>query len=124
MDAAMYLSSVFGPFMTIIGAWMLLHPENFMMVWRGIKNSPSMLYHSSALNLLIGFLVLSQYDFWTWTPFIWVTLLGWVMIVRGLLGLFAPQLLMKIFLKHAKVTRFVGVIPLVWGLILSWIGFF
>ncbi len=123
-NAAMWLASILGPFMTIIGLWMLLYYDQLIKVLSGIKNSPALFYLSSVYNLLIGFTILSQYDLWGWNALVLVTLLGWAMVVRGVMGLFVPQLLMDFFMGKPQFTKIMGIIPLIWGLFLSWVGFF
>ena len=123
-NAAMWLASIFGPLLVILGLWMLLYSDNLMKVMSAIKGSAGIFYYSSVFNLLVGFTVLSQYDLWGWNALVFVTILGWFMVIRGIMGLFVPQLLMDILMGNPGFTRVCGIIPLIWGLILSWIGFF
>ena len=123
-NAAMWLASIFGPLLVILGLWMLLYSDNLMKVMSAIKSSAGIFYYSSVFNLLVGFTVLSQYDLWGWNALVFVTILGWFMVVRGVMGLFVPQLLMHILVGNPGFTRVCGIIPLIWGLILSWVGFF
>ena len=123
-NTAMWLASIFGPFLIILGLWKLLYSSHLVKVMSGTKNSVTMLYYSSIFNLLVGFTVLSQYDAWGWNPFVLVTLLGWCMVVRGIMGMFVPQLLVQIFMTNQQFIKIMGIIPLVWGLALAWVGFF
>ncbi len=124
MEDIGYLGAIFGPFMTIIGAWMLLYSETLVTIWRAVKNSPALLYYSSILNLLLGLILMSLYALWDWNLCVTITLLGWAMTIRGAMGLFLPQMFMKLCLGNPKFAKFSGFIPLVWGLALLWIGFF
>jgi hypothetical protein len=123
-NAAMWLASIFGPFLVILGLWMLLYCDQYMKVLSGIKGSAGLFYITSVFNLLIGFTVLSQYDLWGWNLLVLVTLLGWVMVIRGVMGLFVPQLLMDIQMGKHGFSKIMGIIPLVWGVFLSYVGFF
>lgn len=123
-NAAMWLASIFGPFLVILGLWMLLYCDQYMKVLGGIKGSAGLFYMNSVFNLLIGFTVLSQYDLWGWNLLVLVTLLGWVMVIRGVMGLFVPQLLMDILMGKHGFAKIMGIIPLVWGVFLSYVGFF
>jgi hypothetical protein len=123
-NAAMWLASIFGPFLVILGLWMLLYCDQMMKVMTGIKNSAAIFYLNSVFNILVGFTVLSQYDLWGWNLLVLVTLLGWFMVVRGVMGLFVPQLLIDILMGNPGFTKVMGIIPLVWGVFLSYVGFF
>ena len=123
-NAAMWLASIFGPFLVILGLWMLLYCDQYTKVLNGIKGSAGLFYMNSVFNLLIGFTVLSQYDLWGWNLLVLVTILGWVMVIRGIMGLFVPQLLMDILMHKNGFCKVCGIIPLVWGIFLSYVGFF
>lgn len=123
-NAAMWLASIFGPLLVIIGIWKLLYADTFAKVLNSIKNSHGLMYYSSVIYLWVGFTVISQYDMWSMDAHVLVTLLGWAMIVRGILGLFGPQMLLDMYLGRHRFVKVCGLIPLVWGVLLCWIGFF
>lgn len=123
-NAAMWLASIFGPFMVILGLWMLLYSDQLLKVLSGMKNSPALFYLNSVFNILIGFTILSQYDLWGWNLLVLVTILGWIMVIRGIMGLFIPQVLIDVLGGNQKFTKVMGLIPLVWGVFLSYVGFF
>jgi hypothetical protein len=123
-NAAMWLASIFGPFLVILGLWMLLYCDQYNKVLNGIKGSAGLFYMNSVFNLLVGFTVLSQYDLWGWNLLVLVTILGWVMVIRGIMGLFVPQLLIDIMMGKHGFAKVMGIIPLVWGVFLSYVGFF
>lgn len=123
-NAAMWLASIFGPYLLILGLWMLLYCDQYSKVVSGFKTSAALLYLNSIFNLLIGFTVLSQYDVWGWNLMALVTLLGWVMVVRGVMGLFVPHVLINMMTKKHSCCKVMGLIPVVWGALLSYIGFF
>jgi len=103
---------------------MLLYVDNMMKVWTSIKNTPAAFYISSTINFLVGLAILSQYDMWSMDVLVLVTLLGWVMVIRGVLGLFVPQLLLQMTLGNASFMKVMGIIPLAWGVALCWVAFF
>jgi hypothetical protein len=120
---AMWLASIFGPLLLIIGLWKLMNAQSMMKAMGALKNTPGILYYSSVAYLWVGLTILSQYSVWNWTGFVLVTLLGWVLIIRGIMGLFAPRMLLDMLMGHPRYTKLCGIIPLVWGLALSWVGY-
>jgi hypothetical protein len=123
-NAAMWLASILGPFLVIVGLWMLLYSDQYTKVLSAIKNSAGLFYISSIYNLLVGFTVLSQYDLWGWNLLVLVTLLGWAMVIRGVMGLFVPSMLMDLLMGKHGFAKVMGILPLVWGVFLSYVGFF
>ena len=124
MDSAMMLARVFGPFLAILGLWMLLYGDNVVKILTSIKGSPSAQYCSAVFNLLIGLFIINAYNVWTWNIFFFVTLLGWAMFIRGVLALFMPQLIVQWFMSKSTWMKTMGIIPFVWGLILTWTGYY
>lgn len=119
MQIAHYWADVFGPFLVILGLWMLLYSDNLGKIVTSIKGSPASFHILGLLQLLIGLILVRQCNVWNMTGVVLVTLLGWVFLVRGILSLFFPQLLMK-FIARGKWTKFAGIIPLVWGVLMYW----
>jgi hypothetical protein len=124
MENAVWLGTIFGPFLAIIGLWMLLYNENLLKVLNSIKNTPGIIYIIGGFNLLVGLAILSWYNDWSLEAGLLVTLLGWAMIVRAVLLLFIPQLIIKTTMTHRTHVKFFGIVPLVWGLLLCWFAFF
>lgn len=124
MDAAMMIAQVFGPFMAIMGLWMLLYGDNVVKIMNSIKGSPAAQYYSALVNLFIGVFILNHYNVWMWNIQFFVTLLGWVTFIRGVLGLFIPQLVVKWTMSNTSWMKTMGIIPFVWGLLLIWTGFY
>jgi len=123
MQNAAWLASIFGPFMAILGLWMLLYSSNLLKIWSGIKSSPSAVYFHGVINLLLGLVVLSLYDMWSFNPEVLVTLLGWVMVIRGIFTLYMPQLVVRLTMENHDFVKVMGLIPLVWGLALCWVAY-
>jgi hypothetical protein len=123
MSHAVCLACIFGPYLVITGLWALLYVDNLAKVAGAIKSSPGCFYILGILNLLIGLTIISQYNVWTMNLSFLVTLLGWVMFLRGILIFFVPQFMLKTVMGKQKTMQYMGIIPLVWGLLLSWLAF-
>ncbi len=124
MQAALMIASVFGPFLGITGLWMLLYGDNVVKIMNSMKASPHALYCSAIFNLLLGVFIINSYNVWMWDIFFFVTLLGWVMFLRGVLGLFLPQFMVRLQMTKKSWMKTMGIIPFVWGLILTWAGYY
>jgi hypothetical protein len=119
MQIAQYWAHVFGPFLSIIGLWMLLYKDNFLKIAASIKASPASFYILGVFQLFIGLILVTQCNIWVINKVILVTILGWFLLLRGIVSLFVPQLLLKLLPKGKKV-QWIGLLPLVWGILLYW----
>jgi len=117
MQIAHYWAHVFGPFLCLLGLWMLLYRDNFLKIIASIKGSPASFYILGLLQLFIGLILVTQCNIWAMNRVILVTLLGWFLLLRGILSLFVPQVLIKIFPKGKK-SKWIGLVPLIWGIFL------
>ena len=123
MFSAQALASVFGPFLFIVGLWMLLYSKNFIKVISGVKSTPAVFCLTGFINLILGLTIVNSYNQWVLDLSLAVTLLGWVWLLRGIAVLFVPQLVVKLTMSNEKAMNLMGFIPFIWGLILSWYGF-
>ncbi len=119
MQLAHYWAQVFGPFLIVMGIWMLFYHDNMTKIMTSIKNSPACFHLLGVLQFLLGMIMVTQCNLWQLSLALLVTLLGWLFIVRGVMSLFFPQVLMKM-MHQGKGSRFCGVVPLVWGIALFW----
>lgn len=122
MDNSIWLSMIFGPFLAIVGLWRLLRADALSKVIASAKATPGVFYLMCFITLLIGLVVVNLYNVWSFSIAVFITLYGWLMLVRGLVGFFFPKALMDC-MSHKTCLKVWGVIPLVVGLLLCWYGF-
>lgn len=122
MQNAMWLAAIFGPYLVIHGLWMIFYHDNMSKIWTSIKNTPAIFHLGAAITLWIGLAAVNTYNIWAMNVAVFVTLLGWLMVVRGVVALFVPQLYVKIVMNNGMMKVW-GILGLVWGLILCWLAF-
>lgn len=119
----MWIAGIFGPYLIIMGLWMLFYHDNMMKVLTSLKNSPASLMVSSVISLIVGLAVISEYNVWMWQLALLVTLFGWYQLVRGVMVLFLPQLFIKLATNNQQWLKVKGLVPLIWGFLLCWLAF-
>lgn len=125
MEDAMWMASIFGPVLLIMGVWQFLNFEELKSVLNAVKAAPAFVVFMGFLNLFLGFSILSVYDSFEFDLTLLVTVLAYLMVIRGLCVLFIPKLVFKwaSYLIHSKGVRYIGVITFLWGLGLSFLAF-
>ncbi|MBI3237083.1 MAG: hypothetical protein HYZ48_05240 [Chlamydiales bacterium] len=88
-----------------------------------IKNTPAIFHLGAMVNLVLGLIIVSQFNMWSASITVLVTLLGWGMILRGVMALFVPQMLIKIMMGKSSNMKTWSFITLIWGILLSWLAF-
>jgi len=124
MENAMWLGSIFGPLLLIMGIWILSYAQNVVKILASVKNSPAAFWMTGFVNLLVGLTIISLYNYWMANLAFLVTLLGWVMFLRGLLVFFFPKVVFMTLDTRVKTVRLWGLLPLIWGFGLCWLSFF
>lgn len=122
MQNAMWLASVFGPMLLIMGVWSVFYHDQAMKAATAMKTSPACLMILAVINLLLGLLIINTTNEWTMAVTALVSLLGWVFLIRGLIFLFMPKFVTK-YLAKKNGMYLRGVIGLIWGLVLCWLAF-
>jgi hypothetical protein len=118
MEKAIWLAYIFGPYMVILGLWCLFYHDNMMKICTSVKNNPGVFYILTCANLLVGLVIINMWNYWYADMSIFVTLLGWMMAIRGVLGFFVPQVVFKMWNCGDTCSKLVGLVPLVWGVLL------
>lgn len=120
---AFWIASVFGPFLTILGIWMIFYHENLAKIYSSIKATPALIYTRATTNLLVGLFIISMYNYWYADVTLLVTLLGWVYFVRGIVLLYFPKFVIRMTKSDQTFFQTRGIIPFIWGLLLLWVAF-
>ena len=126
MDEAIWVASIFGPILIVLGLWVLFRTRDVDRFWTSIKATPAVFYIGAMLNLLIGFTILSLYNEWSMHIAVLVTIFGYMQAIRGVLSFLCTESVMKWsqnIMNHPSL-RLLGIVPVVYGLLLSWVGFF
>ena len=82
-------------------------------------------YFSGYISLLLGLLVVLSHNVWSADWRIFITLLGWIAVIKGLIRLFAPEKLpgMASKLFSEKGYFIIMAIFLLLGIYLTYVGF-
>lgn len=85
MELTILLSKVFGIYFLLVGLTMLIHHSHLKAISRNFVEEPMMRYLFGAFMLMGGiFLVVAHQD-WSTTPSSFISLLGWLTIIKALL---------------------------------------
>jgi hypothetical protein len=117
---ALFLACVFGPLLVLIGLWMLFFTKNLTKINASLRTAPEAIWLIAFINMLVGLTVINLYNVWSMDNLVFVTLLGWFSLIRGVVALFFPKSLLFMNLKKETHFKVLSIVPLVWGAILWW----
>ncbi len=101
---SMFLVHTFGIIFIILGvAAVVRHKECAQLTEDFRKNRPFQLF-VAALEIIAGAFLVVGHQVWVWGPEVFVTLLGWLVLLEGLFYLFAPEKMVSMTLKAVNTS--------------------
>ena len=98
-----------------------------MEIVRDLMDNRAVLFLFALISLLLGLMVVLTHNLWTGPMLvIIITLIGWAMILRGVMLLFLPHgTIRKIFsaISYEKNYYLIGIVSVIVGAYLTYSGF-
>ncbi|MDN3508881.1 MAG: hypothetical protein P0S93_02480 [Candidatus Neptunochlamydia sp.] len=123
MASSTALATIFGPLLIITSFWTLFYKDNMKKVLDSLKKTPALIYFIGVLNILIGMVFVTSFNYWYMGAEVLVTLLGWLFLIRGLILMFFPQAFDKMLQNYQSSYILFSSIGIAWGIALTWFAF-
>lgn len=116
-----FLATVLGWYLVIMSLLLIFRREVVTSAMQNVMEQPGLLLIIAFITLIIGLLMVVSHNYWVMGWPVIVTLFGWLALISGLIRLFSPETVHKMWNKmgdkpHTFTTA--GVILLVIGLFL------
>ena len=121
------LARIAGPWMLLAGVAVALRRDRMMGVLDAFAADPALSFVSGVFTLLLGLIVIAVHQKWGGVTQVIISLLGWLLALRGAVLLFAPEDMVA--LAHRVVgygpgpMGVAGAVMAVIGLYLTLIGY-
>ena len=127
MDTSLFLAKLIGPIFVIVGIGLLLNGDRYRAVVDEVMSSHTLLYVFGAIALTGGLAIVLTHNIWVWDWPVIITIVGWLMIVRGSLRIIIPQqvedLARKMVTRWSNILLISGLLVITLGAFLCWKGF-
>jgi uncharacterized membrane protein len=127
MDTSLFLAKLIGPIFVIVGIGLLLNGDRYRAVVDEVMSSYTLLYIFGAIALTGGLAIVLTHNVWVWDWPVIITIVGWLMIVRGSLRIVFPQqvedLARKMVARWSNILLISGLLVITLGAFLCWKGF-
>ena len=127
MYTSLFLAKLIGPIFVIVGTGLLLNGDRYRAVVDEVMSSHTLLYIFGAIALTGGLAIVLTHNIWVWDWPVIITIVGWLMIVRGSFRIVFPQqvedLARKMVAGWPEVLLISGVLVITIGAFLCWKGF-
>ena len=127
MQPAVYIARIVGPLFVVLGIGILLNQGIYTDMIGQAVLVPVLIYLSGVLAFTAGVAMLNGYHAWTADWRVIVTILGWIMVLAGIIRIVLPAVTAVAAIalySGTSVMPIAGVIVLVVGAFLSYQGYF
>ena len=127
MESTDFLSRLIGLLLVCVAASIMLQPRAFVKVLDDLLAGRTVLFMVGVALLLAGLAIVLTHNTWNlgFRASV-ITLIGWVLILRGLASMFVPgndiERLVR-WMKFEKYPQAYGIMTLAVGAYLTWAGF-
>ena len=126
MQTSIFLAKLLGPILLVVGGALLVNRKDLDALAQELLRSRLLLFLFGLIDLAIGLAIVLTHNVWVADWRLIITLLGWLLIVRGAIRMLVPDQI-KAFgvklLKNANVVTGGLAVPVVLGLVLSYFGY-
>lgn len=125
MEVSMILAKIFGWYLFIVSLAMIAKPSGFQAMSKAIHGHAGSMAVAGFIALILGLIVVIIHPVWGSSWQIVISVLGWLMLIKGLVRLFFPAV-SAAMVKSADNKSFyftLAVIGLLVGLFLLYHGY-
>jgi hypothetical protein len=126
MDTTVFLAQLWGPAMIAVGFGFFFSRAYYRKLYRDLEKAPFAVLFFGMSAIVAGIAQIRLHDSWDTLPQILISLLGWLLLIKGVICTTFPGLADR----GADWALDAAIVPLAGGLLillggyLSWIGYF
>lgn len=130
MSASHYIARLMGPLLLALGLGMVLglwaHPDLYLAMLKDFLATPSFIFVIGMLALVAGVAIVNAHNLWVADWPVIITVLGWLLVIRGLISLVFPLRLHQMsawFVSGPELPWLGALVTLALGAILTVMGY-
>jgi hypothetical protein len=126
MEVSKFLCKVIGLYEIIISVAMLVNMKQFTTDIQGMMNNGPLIIYIGCVTVIMGILLVVSHNIWQWTWRVLVTIVSWIVLIKGASILLFPHALDQITLHFVTNSHFaysVAVVELLFGILFCYFGF-
>lgn len=126
MDITTLLAQIWGPILVAVGLGFFFSTKYYVAVYRDLEKESFAVLFFGMFAMAAGIAHVMVHNVWNSLPQIIVSLLGWGVLVKGVICVTFPKLADRggDWALSAKIVPAAGIIVLILGAYLSWVGYF
>jgi hypothetical protein len=126
MQTSIFLARLLGPLLLLTGAGIVLNPKSFRTIAGEVVRSVTLVYLFGFMDLAAGLAIVLTHNVWLASWRVLITLIGWLLLLRGAVRILAPEIIMGYaakVIRNKQVIPSAGAVVGVLGLVLCYFGY-
>jgi hypothetical protein len=126
MQTSIFLARLIGPILLIVAVGMLISPKSFRTMAGEVVKSVTLVYLFGLIDFAAGLAILLTHNVWLLSWRVLITLIGWLLLIRGAMRILIPEKIMPYgakMLRNKQTLPISGVVIGILGLILCYFGY-
>lgn len=126
MDVSIFLAKALGLYLLIMAIMMFAKEKKVKVIAKEMCSDPGMMYLSGCITLMIGILLIIVHNIWSADWRILITLLAWIIFIKGVIRTLFPHIAVRginKIMKKKSSYQAVGVVALLVGIVLCYFGY-
>jgi hypothetical protein len=126
MSTSKYIARLIGPLFLIMGLGMVVESDTVRALSAEFLSNLSLIYLAGMLALVAGLAIVNAHNVWVANWRVIITIIGWLSVIGGIVRLLFPgkvQALGAGMVASPNAMIISGIVTLVIGAILSWVGY-
>jgi len=126
MERSHFLAKLIGPVFIVGGLGMLFNAALFQVMFERSLHDHMLIYLTGVLSLPAGLAIVVLHNQWKWHWPVMITVIGWLMVIGGIVRMLAPQMVEAFGLSLIGYPNFFiidGGIAVLLGVLLSYFGY-
>jgi hypothetical protein len=126
MQTSIFLARLLGPLLLLTGTGIVLNPKSFRTIAGEVVRSVTLVYLFGFMDLAAGLAIVLTHNVWVASWRVLITLIGWLLLIRGAVRIVAPEIVMGYaakVIRNKQVVPAAGAVVGVLGLVLCYFGY-
>lgn len=126
MDISKFLSKVLGVYLIIISVAMFANIQQFSIYVQNLINDAPLMFVTGFFTLILGLLMVVSHNIWQWNWRIVITIIAWMILLKGASIIFYPQFIDKatiLFVQNMGFAYMTASFDFILGILLCYLGF-
>jgi hypothetical protein len=126
MQSSIFLARLLGPLLLLPGIGLLINQRAFRTMASEVIGSITLVYLFGLMDFAAGLAILLVHNVWVADWRVIITLLGWLLLIRGAARVLIPETLMgyaKNIMRGRNVYLVSGIVLSFLGLVLCYFGY-